>query len=69
MLYKLDALDAEPEVLVDPNQWSEDGTDAMGGMAFSDDGKLMAYGVQKAGSDWRTWKVMEVETGKTFEMN
>ena len=64
VLYKLTSLDAEPEVLVDPNGWSKDGTDAMGGLAFSDDGKLMAYGVQKAGSDWRNWKVMNVETGE-----
>lgn len=64
VLYKLDSLDAPPELLVDPNKWSEDGTDALGGMVFSDDGKLMAYGVQKAGSDWRTWHVLEVESGK-----
>ena len=64
VLYKLDSLDEEPEVLVDPNTWSEDGTDAMGAVAFSEDGQLMAYGVQKAGSDWNTWHVMEVVTGK-----
>ncbi len=64
VLYKLETLDAKPEVLVDPNQWSADGTDAMGGMAFSDNGELMAYGIQKAGSDWRSWKVMEVESGR-----
>ncbi len=66
VLYKLNSLDSTPEILVDPNLWSEDGTDAIGGMAFSNDGKLLAYGVQKAGSDWRTWHVMEVETGKTL---
>ena len=66
VLYKLATLDATPEVLVDPNNWSDDGTDALGGMAFSDDGKYMAYGIQKAGSDWRTWKVMEVETGNSL---
>lgn len=64
VLYKLDSLDAQPEVLVDPNTWSEDGTDAMGATAFSHDGKLMAYGVQKAGSDWRTWEIMDVESGQ-----
>ena len=64
VLYKLDTLESEPTVLVDPNEWSEDGTNALGGMAFSDDGKLMAYGVQKAGSDWRTWEVLNVETGE-----
>ena len=52
VLYKLDSLDAKPEILVDPNTWSEDGTDAMGETVFDDDGTRMAYGVQKAGSDW-----------------
>ena len=66
VLYKLDSLDDDPTVLVDPNTWSDDGTDAMGGLAFSPNGKLMAYGIQKAGSDWRTWKILEVETGEVL---
>lgn len=64
VLYKLQSLGDEPVALIDPNQWSADGTNALGGLEFSDDGKLLAYGVQKAGSDWRTWEVMEVESGK-----
>ena len=64
VLYKLQSLGDEPTALIDPNQWSADGTNALGGLEFSDDGKLLAYGVQKAGSDWRTWQVMEVESGK-----
>ncbi|MFK7766070.1 MAG: prolyl oligopeptidase family protein [Mariniblastus sp.] len=64
VLYKLKDLDDTPVVLVDPNTWSDDGTDALGGLEFSPDGKLMAYGVQKAGSDWRTWQVLNVETGE-----
>lgn len=66
VLYKLEQLDGEPTVLVDPNKWSEDGTDAMGGLSFSNDGKYMAYGIQKAGSDWRTWKILEVATGEVL---
>ncbi|GIW79112.1 MAG: prolyl endopeptidase [Gemmatales bacterium] len=64
VLYKLDSLNAEPEVLIDPNKWSKDGTVALSGMSFSDDGKYLAYGIAEAGSDWRTWKVMEVDTGR-----
>ncbi|MEM9943371.1 MAG: prolyl oligopeptidase family serine peptidase, partial [Planctomycetota bacterium] len=67
VLYKLKSIDDEATVLVDPNQWSEDGTDALGGMSFSDDGKRMAYGIQQAGSDWRTWKVLDVQTGKDLK--
>ncbi|MCA8989997.1 MAG: S9 family peptidase, partial [Planctomycetaceae bacterium] len=62
VLYMMDQLDSEPEVLIDPNSWSEDGTVALSGMAFSDDGKYLAYGIQEAGSDWRIWRIMDIAT-------
>lgn len=62
VVYMMESLDAEPQVLIDPNTWSKDGTVALAGMSFSDDGRYVAYAVQDGGSDWRTWKVMEVET-------
>lgn len=67
VVYRMDSLGSEPVVLMDPNSWSDDGTVALGGMAFSDDGKHVAYGVQESGSDWRTWYVMEIETGKKLD--
>ncbi|MEZ2239408.1 prolyl oligopeptidase family protein [Microcoleus sp.] len=63
ILYTLTSLDGEPQVLIDPNTLSEDGTVALGGMALSEDGKLMAYGLSTSGSDWQEWKVRDVETG------
>ncbi len=51
-------------VLLDPNTWSADGTTSLAGYRISDDGKLLAYGISKAGSDWREWKVRDVETGE-----
>lgn len=51
-------------VLLDPNKWSEDGTTSLAGYRISDDGKLLAYGISKAGSDWREWKVLDVASGK-----
>ena len=33
----------------------------------SDDGKTLAYGVAEAGSDWRTWNVLDVATGKQLD--
>ena len=62
VLYTLTALDAAPKVLLDPNKLSEDGTVALSGMAISEDGKLMAYGLSTSGSDWQEWKVRDVET-------
>ena len=67
VLYSQESLDAQPKELIDPNKWSEDGTVALGGLAFSEDGKYLAYGVQESGSDWRTWRVMEIESGKVLE--
>lgn len=64
VLYTLPDLEAEPRVLLDPNKLSEDGTVALSGMALSDDGNLMAYGLSTSGSDWQEWKVLDVETGK-----
>ena len=67
VLYQQETLESEPKVLLDPNTWSKDGTVALSGSAFSDDGRYVAYGVQEAGSDWNTWKIQEIETGKVLE--
>ena len=62
--YTMTSLDAEPRVLLDPNKLSTDGTVALSGLALSDDGNVLAYGLSTAGSDWQEWKVRDVETGK-----
>ena len=54
---------AAPRKLLDPNTLSSDGTTALVGWAPSDDGKLLAYGLAVAGSDWMEWRVRDVETG------
>ncbi|NJO43283.1 MAG: S9 family peptidase [Cyanobacteria bacterium CRU_2_1] len=64
VLYTLPSLDAEPRVLLDPNALSEDGTVALTGLAISEDAKLMAYALSASGSDWKEWKVRDVETGE-----
>jgi prolyl oligopeptidase len=62
--YVLETLQSEPRLLLDPNTLSEDGTVALSGMAVSDDGKYLAYGIAEAGSDWNTWRVRNVDTGE-----
>jgi prolyl oligopeptidase len=62
--YWAPTLAAEPKLLLDPNGLSEDGTTAVGSFSVSDDGKLVAYSLSDAGSDWQRWKVLEVDTGK-----
>jgi prolyl oligopeptidase len=64
VLYTMRGSHGKPRVLLDPNRLSPDGTISVGGESFTRDGKLMAYGLQSSGSDWETWHVRNVLTGK-----
>lgn len=64
VLYTMDSLDGPPRILLDPNKLSKDGTVALTSYAISEDGKLMAYGLSTAGSDWQEWRVRDVQTGQ-----
>ena len=61
------SLDAEPELLIDPNTWSDDGTVALSSFYPSPDGAYVAYLVQDGGSDWRVARVLNVDTGETLD--
>jgi len=67
VLYVQDRLDQTPRVLIDPNTWSEDGTVALAGTSVSDDGRYLAYGIAEAGSDWSTWRIMEIDSGENLD--
>jgi protease II len=62
-IYSQSSLDGEARVLIDPNTLSQDGTVALGGQAFSEDGTLCAYMLSSGGSDWRTIRVKRVDQG------
>jgi prolyl oligopeptidase len=62
--YWAKSLKDSPQVALDPNAMSKDGTVALSGVAPSRDGKLLAYGIAGAGSDWQTWKVRDLATGQ-----
>ncbi len=66
VLYIQKGLDGTPEVLIDPNKFSADGTARLGAFSLSKDGKYAAYGISKSGSDWQEYFVMEVATRKTL---
>jgi prolyl oligopeptidase len=66
-LYYRDGEKGEPKVLLDPNQWSPDGSISLGMWSPSDDGRYLAYGVKKNNSDEATLEIVEVTTGKHFE--
>lgn len=57
--YRKKGADGAEEVFLDPNGFSADGTTALGGMAFTSDGSLVACLIQEGGSDWRKAVVMK----------
>jgi prolyl oligopeptidase len=63
VIYTAPSLGAPPTVALDPNTLSKDGTVALSGLAPSRDGKLLAYGIAGAGSDWQAWRVRDLATG------
>jgi len=65
MIKDCDSCDAR--VLIDPNQFSDDGTVSLGGTSISNNASLIAYSISDGGSDWRTWKIMNIETGEVLD--
>jgi len=57
-------LDGPEQVVLDPNQLSPDGSIALSGFSPSPDGKSLAYGQSEGGSDWVTYYVRDLGTGK-----
>ena len=53
---------SEPEVFLDPNTFSEDGTTSLGALSFSEDGKTLAYSISEGGSDWRKIIIIDTES-------
>lgn len=52
----------DPELFLDPNKFSADGTTSLGEIGFSKDGSKVAYSISEGGSDWRKIIAMDVET-------
>jgi prolyl oligopeptidase len=62
VIYYQKGLNATPEVFIDPNKLSTDGTVSLAGLSFSDDNKYCAVSIAKSGSDWNEIFVMDVAT-------
>src|SRR5690242_7189956 len=58
--YIQNGVNGTPEVFLDPNKFSADGTSVLSAFSLSKDGKYLAYGISQGGSDWVTLSVMEV---------
>lgn len=62
VIYRKKSEKDEPEVFLDPNTFSKDGTTSLAGMSFTEDGSLLAYSISEGGSDWRKIIVMEAKS-------
>ena len=67
LLYRSSTLNGEAELVLDPNQLSADGTASLGGYSFSQDGRYLAHQISEGGSDWRTVRVLDTQTGQNTE--
>ena len=67
VLFCMDSIGAEPQVFLDPNTLSDDGTVALTGVFLSGDGRYTAYTVSRSGSDWCEIYVMETATGRLLD--
>ena len=56
-----------PEVFLNPNEFSEDGTTSLGALSFSESGNIVAYSISEGGSDWRKIIVMDVFSKEILE--
>ncbi|HEY2012242.1 MAG TPA: prolyl oligopeptidase family serine peptidase [Bryobacteraceae bacterium] len=64
VLYAEEAIRGKERVLLDPNTLRADGTAALSEHVASKDGRLLAYGLADAGSDWCEWHVRDIASGK-----
>jgi len=67
VVYRKQSEEAEAEVFLDPNTFSEDGTTSLAQLTFSEDGSIAAYSISEGGSDWRKIIVIDAETGEQLE--
>lgn len=67
VLYRKKELKGEPEVFLDPNTFSKDGTTGLAGISFTTDGSLAGYLITEGGSDWRKAIVMRTSDKQIIE--
>ena len=67
VLYIQKGLEGKPEVLLDPNEWSADGTVLLNAFVPSKDAKLAVYGISRSGSDWQEYNVLDLTTRKPLK--
>ncbi len=64
VLYRQKGTNGTPEVVLDPNRLSEDGTTRLTVFNLSKDGAYAVMGFSQGGSDWQEYQVMDMKTLK-----
>ena len=67
VLYVQESLEGKAKMVLDPNNFSEDGTSSLGNYAFSNQGDFLAYEISEGGSDWRTIRVKDLKNDKILD--
>jgi prolyl oligopeptidase len=67
VFYIQKGLEGSPELLLDPNKFSADGTSRLGAFSWSPKGKYVLYGVSQGGSDWNDLYVLDAATKKPLD--
>lgn len=67
VLYRKREIDGTPEVFLDPNGFSKDGTTGLSGIWFTKDGSMAAYMITEGGSDWRKAIVIKTSDKSVVE--
>ena len=62
VIYRQKEGQKEPEIFLDPNTFSSNGTTSLAGMNFSTDGSLCGYQISEGGSDWRKLIILNAIT-------
>jgi prolyl oligopeptidase len=66
-LYVREGLNGAERLLIDPNALAKDGATALAEWEVSKDGRYLLYAVQDGGTDWRTLRIIDVDTGRTLD--
>lgn len=67
VLYMQETLESEPQVVINPNLLSEDGTVAVTTTAVSKDGTLLVYGLSHSGSDRQEIKIRAIDSSRDYD--
>ncbi len=62
-----ETLDSEPQIVINPNTLSADGTVAVSTTAVSWNGRLLAYGLSRSGSDEQEVRIRNIDTGRDYD--